>query len=368
MKIYGLITHDALGGAQVAMKKLADEANKQEKVEFHTVYLYKAFGKVERMPNSKDYIVEENLGAFFKYPLLIYRLFKFLYKNRNAKFLCFLPLANFLGPVIGKIVGVDKIVTSHRNPTWSYNPLLRVLDLFCGFFGLSDAIVCNSQSVLKSLDHYPHRYRKRCRVIYNAYSPPALSATEHYEVFRKNARCKVLAVGRLTDQKNFEFLLEVFSKIPDKDLYIIGDGPNKNRLIQKMNNLNLDNVFFLGARPSIFVISALKQCDIYIQPSLFEGQSNSLIEAISNSCLVISSDIEPQKEVLTNKKGQEVGVIINGFRTDEWVEVMNSLSYEIVKNSSLKDLAYERSLDFSLKIMTNSYLSLMKEPVHENKA
>src|SRR5690625_893344 len=89
-------------------------------------------------------------------------------------------------------------------------------------------------------------------------------------------------VGRFLPQKNHLFLIDLFSSInkqvSDSKLLLVGDGPLRNKVESRVNELNLkDKVKFLGVRENINQL--LQVFDIFVMPSLHEGLPVTLIEA-----------------------------------------------------------------------------------------
>ena len=110
-------------------------------------------------------------------------------------------------------------------------------------------------------------------------------------------------IGRLHFQKNQLFLLDIFSEIKnirnDVVLLIVGEGEDKQKIEDKIKQLNLsNNVMMLGARNDV---EKLLQCmDIFIFPSLFEGLSLALIEAqASGICIYASESAVPERAIIT---------------------------------------------------------------------
>ena len=88
-------------------------------------------------------------------------------------------------------------------------------------------------------------------------------------------------VGRLSDVKNHNFLIDVFDEINKEvksKLVLVGEGELRNKLEEKVRELNLDDrVIFLGMRTDIEEI--LSAFDSFVFPSKYEGLSLSLVEA-----------------------------------------------------------------------------------------
>jgi glycosyltransferase involved in cell wall biosynthesis len=98
--------------------------------------------------------------------------------------------------------------------------------------------------------------------------------------------------------------------------------------------------------------------DCYVQCSLYEGQSNSLLEAIASSCFVVSSDIPPQREVLTDGDLRLCGVLLP-LNESNWCQVFEQMSRKEIEIAYFKRLALSRSKDFSVKSMADGFMGLI---------
>ena len=115
----------------------------------------------------------------------------------------------------------------------------------------------------------------------------------------------ILGIGRLTQQKNFNLLINFFNRIKDKypeyKLYILGDGENMQKLKKKINENNLSSkVFLLGHQTNVF--KYLKYADCFILSSLWEDPGFVLAEAAITNTNIISSDCpNGPKEIIINE-------------------------------------------------------------------
>ena len=134
---------------------------------------------------------------------------------------------------------------------------------------------------------------------------PILEKFEKIEIQKINLqnRKNFLAVGRLTKQKNFIFLINVFSlliaRYKDLTLTIIGDEAEEKEKLEKLiKKKKLENhVFLAGFRKEME--NLYKNYDCFILSSLHEEPGFVLIEAASNFLPIISSDCPSgPKEVL----------------------------------------------------------------------
>ena len=101
----------------------------------------------------------------------------------------------------------------------------------------------------------------------------------------------VVAIGNLSSRKGFDNLLKVFSRLKEDHilLHILGDGRDKELLIDMKNMLGLDHVIFHGKKSNPY--EYLKFADLFILSSRYEGFPNVLLEAgvcgvfsIANDC------------------------------------------------------------------------------------
>ncbi len=102
-----------------------------------------------------------------------------------------------------------------------------------------------------------------------------------------------LAVGRLTKQKNFRYLIDEFSKYlkikPNQKLLIFGEGEEKNRLQKKIIDKKLEKNIFLKGN-SNFIFNYMRNARAFILSSLWEEPGIVIIESAINNLLIISSD------------------------------------------------------------------------------
>ena len=97
-------------------------------------------------------------------------------------------------------------------------------------------------------------------------------------------RPRAIFLGRLHPQKNLVVLLHAWqlvrSQCPAAQLLLVGDGPQRRELEQLVDELQLtQSVHFLGAQSN--PLPYLQASDLFVLPSISEGMSNSLLEAMA---------------------------------------------------------------------------------------
>ena len=171
---------------------------------------------------------------------------------------------------------------------------------------------------------------------------------------------KVIAVGRLVNQKNFELIIRAFKVVlesVDAHLIIIGEGEKRDELVKLIEELNIVNkVYFAGFK--INPHNYVKNSDLFVLSSLYEGLPNSLIEAIAVDTPAIATNcLSGPSEILLDGEGGDL------------VEVGNveQLSKSIIKNLSDREyskakqkIAFEHLNRFSYDEVKKDILDLVE--------
>jgi len=112
---------------------------------------------------------------------------------------------------------------------------------------------------------------------------------------------RLLCVGRVIDQKGHKYAIEAFPSIrevfPEAELWIAGEGWLEADLRQKCRELGIeDAVKFLGRRDD--VPDLLRQADVFVFPSLYEGLPGALVEAMLAGRAIVASDLPVTRELI----------------------------------------------------------------------
>lgn len=110
-----------------------------------------------------------------------------------------------------------------------------------------------------------------------------------------------ISVARLSAEKDFPTLLRAMSlavqQIPDLQLILVGDGPERNKLEQLVQELRLDHhVRLLGERTDVPLL--LAQAGFFVTSSLTEGISLTLLEAMAVGLPVIATAVGGNSEIV----------------------------------------------------------------------
>ena len=106
----------------------------------------------------------------------------------------------------------------------------------------------------------------------------------------------LIGVGSLTANKDYPTFVRLVHKLkdsyPDINAVIIGDGPHFGKLIEMIQQLDLEsNIKVMGALPRSTVLDLMKRARILVHTSLFEGYGYIFSEALSCGCYIVSRPV-----------------------------------------------------------------------------
>lgn len=251
-------------------------------------------------------------------PIAYWRLRRALAELRPDVVHTWLFAANAYGRAAARSLGVPVILGSER-----------CIDLWKGRWQLaidrclahcSTGLTTNSQGVV---DFYASHGIPAARftVIPNGIPPrsvePISRALAYQRLQVEPGRRLILAVGRLWPQKRYRDLIwaaELLGSLrDDTTLVIIGDGPQRGELLRHRDAVTHPrHVRFAGHRDD--VLQLLPHAAAYWIGSEYEGQSNSLIEAMQAGVAVVATDIPGNRELVTD--GQTGMLVTLGDRAD----------------------------------------------------
>lgn len=114
---------------------------------------------------------------------------------------------------------------------------------------------------------------------------------------KRGEKIRLISVGRLIERKGYTYLIEALKGIENVQLILIGDGDRKEQL-QILAKENEVDVKFLGRIEHENLPGFLRKSDLFILPSLNEGMSNAILEAMACGLPIIATDTGGSKELV----------------------------------------------------------------------
>jgi glycosyltransferase involved in cell wall biosynthesis len=321
-KIVGIISFMNAAGAQEALLRLMRQL-RQRGHDTEVWFLYAKSSCYRGQPGVRI-ILDKTRLSLFDLPVVFFRLLKLLRRTRPDAAIGFLPLANILGLVAASLSGVSLRIASQRSPGPTFGRLMRRLDRAIGSRGAYSKVICVSRAVMDSFADYPPAYLARLSVVNNGieWTPSAKDKASARQSFGlPDSYPLLVATGRFVPQKNYDLMVRAMATTPRLRLAIAGDGPLHAASQALARDLGAgDRIHFLGSLAHDRVIDLLRAADGFTQTSLFEGQSNSTLEAMHEGLPIVCSDIPMQRETLCEENGDSAALLVplddfEGWRT-----------------------------------------------------
>lgn len=174
----------------------------------------------------------------------------------------------------------------------------------------------------------------------------------------------LISVGRLSKEKGFDDLLRLFKKVsikhPDWKLNIIGDGMEKNNLLELASELKLgDKVVFHGYQNKDYINEQLLNSSIFVMTSHTESFGLVLIEAMSHGipCLSYTS-AQGANEIIDDEKN---GYLISDRNEQEMIEKIDLLIENEKLRKKLGKEARNKSKEYSGEVVLEKWSKLINK-------
>ena len=247
--------------------------------------LKQAYGRLIGKIKAKSYIEKHNINGVnsveieysYKYTK------KYMPMISNKKYDLVIGFSTPYYFVDEKTIGNKKIAWIHTD----YSSIPGDTESELKVWSVYDNIVSISDTVTKAfVKKYP-TLEDKIVLIENIISSDFIQTQTNLidisdEMKKSEDSMNLLSIGRFSTVKNFTSIPSICKKIVDAGInikwYIIGYGAEEKRILEEIEKLCMkDNVIVLGKKDNPYPY--IKQCDIYVQPSKFEGKSVSILEA-----------------------------------------------------------------------------------------
>jgi glycosyltransferase involved in cell wall biosynthesis len=182
-----------------------------------------------------------------------------------------------------------------------------------------------------------------------------------YEVYEipvdQRYQRKILAVGRLEEQKNYQGLIRSFQGL-DIEIDIVGDGSQK-RDLEKLAQKTGVSVNFLGTFNFFELNKLYRKYKVFISTSSYEGNPKVVLEALASGCVVVAKNTPNLRDVVEDK--------ITGFLYDDSENIsklvnnilINDNLFTEVSTKALSNTKDNYHLSFILQKEVNNYIRLI---------
>lgn len=313
INILFVITSLAGGGAERVTVNLSNAwVKKGIKVTIVTISdnkqdFYELDERIQRIGLNVDGLSKNSLIGILSNIKRVLAIRRILQKQKPDIILGMMPVSAIL-TIIANFGLNHKVIACERN----YPPMARMNSFWTKLraiiYPYATAIAVQTSGVKSWMEE--NIKVKRIKVIPNPviYPLPVTSPIILPSKILASKQKLLLATGRLTQQKGFDVLISAFSSLEKQfknwTLVILGEGENRLLLEDQIKNEGLEKSIILLGRVGN-LSDWYKRADIYVMSSLFEGFPNTLAEAMSYGCPVVSFDCKtgPSDLIIDNIDG-----------------------------------------------------------------
>ncbi len=343
------------GGAGVATQYLINALAQYDDIHVDLVTSSMDRTRVEwPHPNTRIHYLDIGKQGSIHYQselnLLTYAVRSYFYARKLQRERSFDVIHAFFGIPSGRVaqaLGVPYIVSLRGSDVPFYNNRFALLDKLI-FKRMSRAIwrhaamvVANSAG-LRNLAQ-KSAPRQSIDVIYNGVDTDIFTLPTHP---KKNKKLTLISTGRLIERKGYHYLIEALDSMSDVRLLLIGDG-NRQAALESLAHRHRVDTRFLGAQPREAVIENLQKADLFVSPSLNEGMSNALLEALAAGLPVVVTDVGGSNELVDGngfivEKADAAALrsaIMNYITTPRLIDIHGKASRKMALTMSVSTMA-----------------------------
>jgi glycosyltransferase involved in cell wall biosynthesis len=242
---------------------------------------------------------------------------------------------------------------SRRSRRWRHRLTLRLF---------ADGIITNTRAISETYAVYGWFPDGFVSVVHNGVRTAAAVEPFRFPV-RQGTGPRVLAAGRLSPEKGFDYLVDAAAILRDRGradipIVIAGQGRLLEALSARVARLGLSTmVHFVGHHDDIWPL--LLGCDIFVLPSLSEGMPNALMEAMAAGKPVVATNVGGVPELLD---GPECGITVSPGHAAAIADAVLDLAASPDRRLSMGHAGRERvRKEFSMSAMIDNLERVLQD-------
>lgn len=301
----------------------------------------------------------QDLGVLWRLTRLLARRRPDIVHTRNAE-------SFYYGALAARLAGIRHVIHSEHGRTFNDRAIrFQVQRLLSKW---AQRIFAVSGQLRQDLVKHVGIPADQIDVLYNGVDTSRFAATD-----RSTARQAlglgqngfvVGSVGRLVAVKNFALLAHALARLddPSVSVLLIGEGPERGPLVREAERLGVASRFRLFGH-SEQVPALLSAFDAFVLPSLSEGMSNTLLEAMAAGITPVASRVGGNAEII--RDGQD-GLLFDSGDVETLASQLKRLKDSTALRATLAQSAQARVRDtFSMPAMIHRYEELYEAAMGE---
>tara|TARA_B100000767_G_scaffold65978_1_gene62366 strand:- start:6594 stop:7739 length:1146 start_codon:yes stop_codon:yes gene_type:complete len=379
MKICHLITSIDRGGAENHLISLIKKQYKGSKILL--IYLrgndywkkdLEALGvEVIKVELKKLINIVKFINVFFEIKKIIFDFNPNIVHAHLSSMELLAALLKFFNPKKINLVITKHLDSYFLEASFGQNRPIKGLFLDRFIFKRADKIICISKQVKKYFMKNIFIPQKKIKVVYYGVDKTYFNKATEYKKTKYLKLIKIekknyfifCCIARHVKQKSLDFLILSFAKFSKKNLncklLLVGDGPERKKLIQISKRLNIyKKIIWIKFSENIKEILTLS--DAFVLPSKYEGFGIVFLEAMLTNTPIISTNVSAIPEIIKNNYN---GILIEPNNINQMVLALKKIQNKrLVKKfniNSKKLLSNKFNLEVMFKKTNKVYYNIL---------
>lgn len=279
-------------------------------------------------------------------------LVEYLHKNRLKVVFSYLTAANFYACIAGQLVGA-KVYIGLRNAELPFMKMLADKFLTNHFAELAIANCYSGKNNFVFKGFKPNKIK----VIQNCFE----NISPYHKTYH-NDILHIITVGRFVPQKDYETAIHAIAELrrtnPNIRFDLVGYGDLEMHIRKWIHEYGIEDITNIYINPDN-IPELLNHADIYLSTSLFEGTSNSIMEAMNANLPIVATNVgDNQYLVIENENGYL-------HKIGDYLSISASIA-KLVDDKKLRELFGKRSKSllsekFSVNLFREKYIQLLQK-------
>ena len=184
-------------------------------------------------------------------------------------------------------------------------------------------------------------------------------AKDFIRIYSGKSPVRLLFIGRITKTKGIEYIYKALKALKEKDLpfkfIMAGSGEDRDEYVRRFSEVLGSDFIYMGVVSGDIKTTLLKECHVFLLPSLYEGLPISLLECMSFAMVPVVTDVGSIKSVVEDGYN---GIVIGKHSYEDISEAIIRLIYE---KDLFERLGANAQQSIFEKFDTDAYLKKLNE-------